>query len=88
VSSVADLIRSLREHNARALDRLLLERFGGKVGRGLALVSSRRRERPDRAESLFKPSLTRCSQDTKDSENPSEMGDNAGMEREEHRAWT
>ena len=30
-----------------ALDRLLWERFDGKVGRGLALVSSRRKERPD-----------------------------------------
>jgi hypothetical protein len=37
----------LRKAKVYALDRLLLERFGGKVGRGLALVSSRRRELPD-----------------------------------------
>jgi hypothetical protein len=28
---------TLREHNARALDRILLEHYGGKVGRGLAV---------------------------------------------------
>jgi hypothetical protein len=33
VLSNADMLSSLREHNARALDQLLLERFGGKVGR-------------------------------------------------------
>jgi hypothetical protein len=31
--SNAGMLSSLREHNARALDQLLLERFGGKVGR-------------------------------------------------------
>jgi len=29
----ADMQSSLREHNVRALDQLLLERFGGKVDR-------------------------------------------------------
>jgi hypothetical protein len=34
------------QENAKicALDRLLLERFGGRVGRGLALERSRRRD--------------------------------------------
>ena len=31
--SKADMLSSLREHNARALAQLLLERFGDKVGR-------------------------------------------------------
>jgi hypothetical protein len=31
----------LTKANMHALDRLLLERFGGKVGRGLALELSR-----------------------------------------------
>jgi hypothetical protein len=35
-----------RKAKVCTLDRLLLKRFGGKVGRGLALVSSRRRECP------------------------------------------
>jgi hypothetical protein len=42
--SVADLASSLREHNARALDRLLLRRFAGKVGWGLAGELSRRHD--------------------------------------------
>jgi hypothetical protein len=52
------MLSSLREHNARALDQLLLERFGGKVGRGLALKVSRRRDVSTQAESLFTPVLT------------------------------
>jgi hypothetical protein len=34
----------LTKANVHALDRLLLKRFGGKVGRGLALRLSRRQE--------------------------------------------
>jgi hypothetical protein len=41
--SIANFLSSLRERNARARDRLLLERFGGKVGRGLAVQLWRRR---------------------------------------------
>jgi hypothetical protein len=47
---------SCRKHPA-ALDRLLLERFGGKVGRGLAVRLSRRNS-SRRVESLFTPVLT------------------------------
>jgi hypothetical protein len=43
MSSIADFVSWLRDHNARALDQLLLERFGGKVGRVLAVQLSRRR---------------------------------------------
>jgi hypothetical protein len=39
--SNADMLSSLREHNARALDQLLLKRYGGKVGRGLAVEVAR-----------------------------------------------
>jgi hypothetical protein len=80
----------LRTAKVYALDRLLPTRFGGKAGRGLAL-ESRRRERAGQADSLFRPVLTVCSQD---SENPSVTGHNAGCkhqfaaEREEHRTWT
>ncbi len=56
-----------------ALDRLLPERFGGKVGRGLAVESSRRREHLGRAASLFAPILTVY---TKGSETRLETGDN------------
>ena len=31
--SNADMLSLIREHNAQAPDQLLLERFGGKVGR-------------------------------------------------------
>lgn len=85
MSSIADFVSSLREHNARTLDRLLLLRFGGKVGRGLALQLSRRRDLSGRLEFLCAPGLTRYSQD---SETPSETGDNAGDNRREYRAWT
>lgn len=56
--SNADMLSPLREHNARALDRLLLERFGGKVGRGLALEVSHRRAVSVWTKSLFAASLT------------------------------
>jgi hypothetical protein len=60
-----------------ALDRLLLERFWGKAGRGLTIESSRCRERPGRAESLFEPVLIVCSQG---SETRSRTGHNAGIQ--------
>jgi hypothetical protein len=41
-----------------ALDQLLLERFGGKVGRSLPVRLSRRRDSSRRVESLFGPVLT------------------------------
>jgi hypothetical protein len=41
-----------------ALDRLLLQRFQGKVGRGLAIQLARRRGASKQAESLFTPVLT------------------------------
>ena len=51
---------SIREAKVYALDRLLLERFGGKVGRGLALEYSRHRAHSNHVESLFVPVLTIC----------------------------
>jgi len=42
MSPIADSVSWLRDHNARALDQLLLERFGGKVGRILAVQLWRR----------------------------------------------
>jgi hypothetical protein len=66
--STADLVGSLREHNARALDQLLLGRFGGKVGRGLALEVSRQRAVSIQAKSLFTPVLTHLRNDGKASE--------------------
>jgi len=44
--------------NTDALDQLLLERFGGKVGRGLAVQLSRWRSASTQAESPFAPVLT------------------------------
>jgi hypothetical protein len=41
-----------------ALDRLLLQRFQGKVGRGLAIQLARRRGASKQAESLFTSVLT------------------------------
>ena len=49
----------LRKAKVCALDQLLLERYGGKVGRGLAFQLSRRRDSSRRVESLFIPVLTR-----------------------------
>ena len=48
----------LRKAKVCALDQLLLERYGGKVGRGLAFQLSRRRDSSRRVESLFIPVLT------------------------------
>jgi hypothetical protein len=48
----------LRNAKVCALDRLLLERFEGKVGRGLALDLVRRRAFSAWMESLFAPALT------------------------------
>jgi hypothetical protein len=69
---------TLRKVKVCALDRLLLEQFGGKVGRGLALEVSRHRDRPRQADSLFQPVLTICSQD---GENRSAKGHNAGRKQ-------
>jgi len=57
-----------------ALDQLLLERYGGKVGRGLAFQLSRRRDSSRRVESLFIPVLTNH---TEKDESPTETGDNS-----------
>jgi hypothetical protein len=66
--SIPDLASSLREHNVRALDQLLLERYGGEVGRGLAVELARRRDVSTQADSLFIPVLTHLRNDGKDSE--------------------
>jgi hypothetical protein len=68
----------LRKAKIYALDRLLLERFGDKMGRGLALQLSGRREFSRRLESLFAPSLTGH---TEEDEFSAETGDNAGANR-------
>ena len=60
--------------NMHALDRLLLERFGGKVGRGLAVEVSRGRDLSGRLEFLFAPVLTGHSGED---ESPAETEDNA-----------
>jgi hypothetical protein len=81
----------LTKANIEKLDRLLLERFGDKVGRGLAVEVCRRREYLNVRKSLFGPVLTVCSQD---SETRSRTGHNARyklmfvVERREYRAWT
>ena len=77
--------------NMHALDRLLLERFGGKAGRGLALRLSRRRDNSGRLEFLFAPVLTGHSGED---ESSAETGHNAWHKhlfvpkRREYRAWT
>jgi hypothetical protein len=82
----------LRKAKVYALDRLLPERFGGKVGRDLALEVSRRRERADTRHPFFGPLLTVFSKDSQVSENRSERGHNArcrlvfAVERREHKA--
>ena len=55
--SIADFVSSLREHNARALDLLLLERLRGKVGRGLAVQLSRRRDNRTQVKCRAAPAL-------------------------------
>ena len=60
--------------NTDALDHLL-ERFGGKVGRGFAIELSRRRDNSRRVESLFSPVLT---SHTEKDESFAETGHNAG----------
>jgi hypothetical protein len=54
--------------NLDSLDQLLLERFGGKVGRGLAVELCGRSHFSRRAESLFTPVLTSLRKDSKASE--------------------
>jgi hypothetical protein len=46
MSSIADFVSSLRDHNARALDLLQLKRFRGKVGRGCPTVAAARESHP------------------------------------------
>jgi hypothetical protein len=41
--------------NRHALDWLLLERFGGKLGRGLAVERPRRRDNPPSARNFYLP---------------------------------
>ena len=52
----------LRKATVYALDRLLRERFGGKVSKGLALISSRRRECPGVRNFFYEPIRTACRQ--------------------------
>jgi hypothetical protein len=52
--SNADMLSSLREHNGRALNQLLLERFGGKVGRA-SPSNCRAGETLDRSEMSRRP---------------------------------
>jgi hypothetical protein len=71
----------LRKVKVCALDRLLLERFGGKVGRGLAAGMCGPGVSSNRADSLFAAVLTVYSQG---SENTLETEDNAGTNK---RLW-
>jgi hypothetical protein len=48
----------IRKADTYALDQLLLEHFGSKVGRGLAVRLSPRRDNSRRVESVFAPLLT------------------------------
>lgn len=66
--------------NRDALDQLLLERFGGKAGRGLAVRLSRCRDNSTRAESLFTPVLTYCNGHSGDGESSTETGHNEGTD--------
>jgi hypothetical protein len=67
--------RGLMLRNAKVcvLDQLLLERYRGKVGRGLAVRLSRRRDNSRRLESLFTPFLTNLSKESQDSDNGRKM---------------
>jgi hypothetical protein len=67
--------RGLMLRNAKVcvLDQLLLERYRGKVGRGLAVRLSRRRDYSRCLESLFTPFLTNLSKESKDSDNGRKM---------------
>jgi hypothetical protein len=71
----------LRKAKVCALDRLLLERYGGKVGRGLAVELSRRHDNSTWMESLFTPGLTSHNGYSGDSEPTAEMGDNARVNK-------
>jgi hypothetical protein len=59
----------LRKAKVCALDHLLLERFGGKVGRGRAVELSRGCDSSRCLESPFTPVLTYCN-DTVEMVNP------------------
>jgi hypothetical protein len=64
--------------NTDALDQLLLERYCGKVGWGLAVELSPRRDSSRRVESLFTLVLTWQSDHTGEEESFAETGHNAG----------
>ena len=74
--------RGLMLRNAKvcALDQLLLERFGGKVGRGRAVELSQGCDSSRHLESLFTPVLTYCNGNSGDSEYSAEMGHNEGTD--------
>jgi hypothetical protein len=61
-----------------ALDQLLLERFGGKVGRSLPVELSRRRQSPNVRRFRSAPVLTGCNGHTEKDESFAETGHNAG----------
>jgi hypothetical protein len=63
--------------NRGALDQLLLERFGGRVGRGLAGELSRQHNHSAQADSQFTPTLTGH---TAEDEYSAETGDNGQMQ--------
>jgi hypothetical protein len=65
----------IRKANTYALDQLLLERYCRKVGWGLAVELSPRRDSSRRVESLFTPILTGH---TGDGESFAEKEHNAG----------
>ncbi len=67
----------LRKAKVCALDQLLLERYGGKVGRGVAFQLSRRRDSSRRVESLFTLVLTYQSDHTGEDESFAETVHNA-----------
>jgi hypothetical protein len=68
----------LRKAKVCALDHLLLERFGGKVGRGRAVELSRGCDSSRCLESLFTPVLTNCYGHSGDGESSAETGHNEG----------
>jgi hypothetical protein len=67
----------LRKAKVCALDRLLLERYWGKVGRGLAVELSRRHDNSTWMESLFTSGLTSHNGYSGDSEPTAEKRDDA-----------
>ena len=68
----------LRKAKACSLDHLLLERYRGKVGRGLAVELSRRQQLVNVHQFRAAPVLTRQSDNTGEDESFAETGHNAG----------